>query len=52
MKQLHYEYDIAVVGGGPAGIAAAITAARSGKKVILLEQNSFLGGALAAMPLL
>lgn len=47
MKHLYYDYDIAVVGGGPAGLAAAITAARSGKKVILLEQNSFLGGAMA-----
>ena len=30
-----------------AGLAAAITAARAGSKVVLLEQNSFLGGALA-----
>ena len=47
MKHLYYDYDIAVIGGGPAGLAAAITAARSGKRVALLEQNSFLGGALA-----
>ena len=47
MKHLCYDYDIAVIGGGPAGIAAAVTAARSGKKVVLLEQNGFLGGALA-----
>lgn len=47
MNKLSYNYDIAVIGGGPAGISAAITAARIGKKVILLEKNSFLGGALA-----
>ena len=47
MKQVSYEYDIAVIGGGPAGIAAAVTAARAGKKVALFEKNSFLGGALA-----
>lgn len=47
MKRLSYEYDIAVVGGGPAGLSAAINAAREGKRVILLERSSFLGGAMA-----
>jgi len=46
MKQYSYCYEIAVVGGGPAGLAAAITAARAGKRVILLEKNGFLGGNL------
>lgn len=46
MKEYSYQYDIAVVGGGPAGLAAAITAARAGKRVILLEKNGFLGGNL------
>jgi flavin-dependent dehydrogenase len=32
-------YDIAVVGGGPAGTAAAITAARRGARVLLLERS-------------
>ena len=36
--------DVAVVGGGPAGVAAAVSAARSGASVILLEKNWFLGG--------
>lgn len=36
--------DIVVVGGGPAGIAAAIAAARSNQKVILVEQSGQLGG--------
>lgn len=37
------EYDIAVVGGGPAGIMAAIAASRNSSKVVLLEKNSKLG---------
>ncbi|MBQ2831295.1 aminoacetone oxidase family FAD-binding enzyme [Methanobrevibacter sp.] len=37
------EYDIAVVGGGPAGIIAAIAASRNSSNVILLEKNSKLG---------
>ncbi|OCT13008.1 invasion protein [Paenibacillus pectinilyticus] len=36
--------DIVVIGGGPAGTAAAISAARLGKKVILLEKSGQLGG--------
>ena len=31
------EYDIAVAGGGVAGVAAAVEAARSGKKVVLID---------------
>ena len=34
-------YDIAVIGGGPAGTSAAITAARAGARVLLLERGSF-----------
>ena len=34
-------YDIVIVGGGPAGTAAAITAARAGAKVLLLERGCF-----------
>ncbi|WP_405285180.1 NAD(P)/FAD-dependent oxidoreductase [Methanobrevibacter sp.] len=37
------EYDIAVIGGGPAGIMAAIAASRNSSKVILLEKNRQLG---------
>lgn len=36
-------YDIAVIGGGPAGSMAAISAARSGKKIILIEGNDSIG---------
>jgi len=37
-------YDIAVCGGGFAGISAALAAAREGKKVILFERQYILGG--------
>ena len=37
------EYDIAVIGGGPAGIMAAIAASQNSSKVILLEKNPQLG---------
>ncbi|MGM0701149.1 MAG: FAD-dependent oxidoreductase [Pseudomonadota bacterium] len=36
--------EIAVVGGGPAGLAAALTAARRGHRVTLFERNAELGG--------
>src|SRR5690606_23762038 len=38
--------DVLVVGAGPAGIGAAISAARNGAKVMLLERYGFLGGNL------
>lgn len=38
------EFDIAVLGGGPAGIAAAAAAAALGRKVLLIERYGFLGG--------
>ena len=36
-------YDGIIIGGGPAGMFAAITAARQGKRVLLLEHNDRLG---------
>ena len=41
---LKKDYDIVVVGGGVAGVASAVTAARLGKKVLLLEKTAALGG--------
>lgn len=38
------EYDVAVAGGGIAGIAAALAAARSGAKTLLIEREFTLGG--------
>jgi len=40
--------DVAVVGGGPAGCAAAIAAAREGAATLLVEQFGFLGGMATA----
>ena len=37
------QYDVIVVGGGPAGMLAAITAAEKGCRVLLLEKNDRLG---------
>ncbi len=39
------KYDIAVIGGGFSGTAAAIAAARGGAKVIIIEKSNALGGA-------
>lgn len=36
-------YDVAIIGGGPAGIMAAISAAQNGKKVVILDKNQRLG---------
>ena len=39
-----YETDVLVVGGGPAGISASVTAAKLGKKTMLTETSGVLGG--------
>jgi predicted Rossmann fold flavoprotein len=36
-------FDVLIIGGGPAGMIAAITAARAGRQVVLLEKNDRLG---------
>lgn len=41
---LNDDYDVIVVGGGPAGCAAAISAAREGAKTLLIEASGMLGG--------
>ncbi len=38
--------DVLVIGGGPAGLAAAVAAARSGARVIVMDEQSELGGSL------
>ena len=42
-------YDIVIVGGGPAGLTAAVYALRAGKTVLVIEKNSF-GGQIAFSP--
>ncbi len=41
---IFHETDVVVVGGGPAGFAAAVSAARTGAKVALVERYGSLGG--------
>ena len=38
------DYEVVVLGGGPAGIAAAASAAQQGRKTLLIERYGFLGG--------
>ena len=46
------EVDVAVAGGGPAGFAAAIAAARNGAKVLVVEKENYIGGLLTCLPIL
>ncbi|MFC3283076.1 sarcosine oxidase subunit alpha family protein [Litchfieldella rifensis] len=43
---LHQHCDLLVIGAGPAGLAAALTAARSGVRVILCDEQEEMGGSL------
>jgi ribulose 1,5-bisphosphate synthetase/thiazole synthase len=53
MNSVKKHYDVAVIGGGPSGLAAALAAARHGAKVIILERNDYLGGnAATGLPFL
>ena len=42
------EWDVIVAGGGPGGICAAVAAARSGARTLLIERQGFLGGIATA----
>ena len=46
-----YEVDVLVCGGGCAGLTAALAAARTGAKVLLVEQAGFAGGIITAVGL-
>jgi len=44
MVSARKQFDVLIVGGGPAGIAAAVSAAQSGKRVGLVDDNPAVGG--------
>src|SRR5260221_13072177 len=46
------ETDVLVVGGGPAGLTAAVAAARSGARVVLTERYPHLGGLASGGPVI
>ncbi|MGH6932909.1 MAG: sarcosine oxidase subunit alpha family protein [Dongiaceae bacterium] len=46
----HEFADVAVIGSGPAGLAASLAAGRTGARVILIEQDFLLGGSLLSEP--
>jgi len=45
---VYAEYDVVVIGGGPAGICAAVSAAREGAKTALIERYGILGGMMTS----
>jgi len=47
-ERLHAHCDVLVVGGGPAGLAAALAAARRGARVVLADERARFGGSLHA----
>ncbi len=46
----HTHCDVLIAGGGPAGLAAALTAGKAGARVILVDENPRLGGQLLHAP--
>ena len=58
MQKVHYaidrqipvtrEADVVVIGGGPGGLGAAVTAARQGARTLLIERYGYLGGMAAS----
>ena len=47
MKHRYFKYDITVLGGGPSGLSAAVTATRMDKRVLPAGRNGYLGGSPA-----
>ncbi|MEJ2121941.1 MAG: sarcosine oxidase subunit alpha family protein [Alphaproteobacteria bacterium] len=49
-ERMNAHCDVLVVGGGPAGLAAALAAGKTGARVMLLESDAELGGSLLGRP--
>ena len=46
-KMINLDIDVAIIGGGPAGLAAAVSSHESGaKNIVVLDRNSWVGGIL------
>ena len=45
MSQQEFDYDVVVIGSGPAGQKAAVQAAKAGQSVAVIERDSLFGGA-------
>ncbi|MCV6615305.1 MAG: FAD-dependent oxidoreductase, partial [Cellvibrionaceae bacterium] len=41
----NYDYDVVVIGSGPAGQKASVQAAKAGQRVALIERDNLFGGA-------
>ena len=52
IKNYEKEYDVVVVGGGTAGVSAAIAAAETGARTLIVEKNSILGGTMTVCDVL
>ncbi|KLN61733.1 hypothetical protein WH96_05355 [Kiloniella spongiae] len=49
-QKSHLFCDVLVIGGGPAGLSAALAAGQAGERVVLIEQDFELGGSLLSNP--
>ena len=48
--KMHAHVDVLVAGAGPAGLAAALAAARSGARVLIADEQNELGGSFLSLP--
>ena len=48
MNKDQFDYDVVVIGSGPAGQKSAIQAAKAGERVAIIERDSLFGGGLCS----